>query len=322
MAHNEKVVLFPKWKSNLEEEGLKYLKAGNYMEALERFNQLLAFHVVSPDIITGKLICLMELGMYEQAEEICREEMAKKDKNYYQYAHIYFTLLFQTNQYDLLMQQLEDELSSAELPETERNQFQQLYDISTSMQMDLRREKSNDLLTDLQEAIEKEDSQKQSVIITTLTRLKAKPRDWVLKLLQKEDIHPVIKTSILEWLQKIEWPDSIHIHKFGMMAELKPSKTPSIAENPTVKAILKVHEEIEQENPTLYQMLLKLTTHYNYVRYPFLPPEKDAEHIAAAILYIGMKYLNLPVKELSNGDKTYLAEIELSDTLYASIIDD
>lgn len=322
MSHHEKVILFPKWKTNLEEEGLSFLKAANYKKALEKFNQLVTYGVANDDILTGKLICLMELGMYDEAEEICLAEMSKSDHtNYYQYAHIYFTLLFQTNQYDVLLEKLYDELSFPGLPDTEKKQFQQLYEMSAAMKSDLDEKKNTAYIADLKEAVENDDIQKQWRTIDALRKMKLHPGSREIQLLQEEFIHPVVKTAVIEWLQATDSGDNIRIHKFGMQATIRPIEIPAVSEHPLVSAILSTYDDIEQKNPTLYQMLLKLLNHYAYVRFPFLPDLSDADEIAAATLYIGKKYLNLPVQdEVSVNMQNYLSEIELCDRLYASII--
>src|SRR5690625_307338 len=66
--NNEKIILFPKWREDLQAESLLALKEKRYTEALPKLNLLLAYNVNSHEIIIGKLICLMELGQYEEAQ--------------------------------------------------------------------------------------------------------------------------------------------------------------------------------------------------------------------------------------------------------------
>ncbi|MDY0396896.1 hypothetical protein RWE15_24630 [Virgibacillus halophilus] len=171
--------------------------------------------------------------------------------------------------------------------------------------------------------MEEEDIQKQWRTIEALRKMKLKPSSWEIQLLREEFIHPVVKTAIVEWLQTIGAVEAVHIHKFGMKATINPSELPSFSQHPAVSAILSTYDDIEQKNPTLYQMLQKLLNHYAYVRFPFMPERSEVNKIASAILYIGKKYLNLPTDDGASGEmQNYLSEVELCDRLYASIIAD
>src|SRR5690625_7874970 len=99
------VVLFPKWKTSLEESSLQAMKEKRYETALEKLDELLSYKVNHYEIIIGKIICLMELNRYNEAQNICEDMLQHKNEDYYHYLHIYLTLLFQTKQYDLLMEQ-------------------------------------------------------------------------------------------------------------------------------------------------------------------------------------------------------------------------
>src|SRR5699024_7352147 len=102
MEDSGKVILFPKWKTQLEEESLTAIKEKEYREALQKLNKLIRYNVLNHETLIGKLICLIELGNYEEAQHMCEELISRKSEYYYQYVHIYLTLLFQTSQYQLL----------------------------------------------------------------------------------------------------------------------------------------------------------------------------------------------------------------------------
>src|SRR5699024_5823155 len=125
--NNHNVILFPSLKKELEKESLQALEQRKYSEALASINKLLSYQVYTPEIIVGKLICLMELGHYDQAETLCEDLLKQKNKHYYTYLHIYLSILFQSEKYALLMELIDDELISNTLPNSIKEQFQQLY---------------------------------------------------------------------------------------------------------------------------------------------------------------------------------------------------
>ncbi|PAV27710.1 hypothetical protein CIL05_20650 [Virgibacillus profundi] len=326
MQHQtDNVILFPKWKTALEEESLHALKEKRYEEALEKLDKLLSYQIDNHEIIIGKLICLMELGRYGEAQNICEELLQFKSKNYYQYVHMYLTILFQTNQYELLMEQVEYEIENDTIPLTVKEQFQQLYNMSEKMKMDVNIERTITYLDDLYQAVDNKKYREQWRIIENLCKMKTRPSEEVVALLTNENVHPVTKTAIFQWLRVMNFSETVPIHKFELNLTVKPTEIVEIKSQGLVKQTLLLINEQEQKNPTLYQMLEVLLFRYAYVRYPIMPPTEDIIQIAAALLSIGEEYLNIHTnrqQKLSEASMRYKEEIKLCESLYLSIIEE
>lgn len=318
----DNVILFPKWRSALEEESLQALKDKRYDEALIKLDKLLSYHIDDHDIITGKLICLMELGHYDEAQDICEELIQSKSENYYHYVHMYLTLLFQTNQFEQLMKQVEYEIENSVIPLPVKEQFQQLYDLSEKMNYDLIAEKSTAYLDELFQAISSLNFNEQWQITENLRKMNAEPNEEVIALLTNEDVHPVTKTSIFQWLQDKKYSKAVTVHKLDLHGNLEPDDTAEIQSQPFMKETLLMISEQEQKNPTLYQLLEVLLFRYIYVRFPIMPPSEDVKQVAAALSYIGGTYLNLHTVSEHEINNDYIEEIKLCETLYLSIIEE
>ncbi|SET69590.1 hypothetical protein SAMN05216389_12129 [Oceanobacillus limi] len=324
-GEKDKVILFPKWRVTLEEESLEALKEKRYEEALGKLNELLNYQIHSHEIIIGKLICLMELGRHEEAQVLCEEAMSQKDEDYYHYVHIYLTILFQTNQYSLLMEQVDRELEGSNVPYMMREQFRQLYDVSSKMAKEVNSEESNEYLKELKTAVESQNHENQWRIINRLHQLNATPDKKLYSLLKEEYIHPVIKTALFRWFQDQEVSDLIDVEKLGSQLHVKPIDVIGLKTHPTMKQTMLLISELEQENPTLFQLIKQLLDRYAYVRYPLLPPSEEAVHIAGALRYIGDQMLNIPNEtreELNHNQFHYVDEIKMCEQLYLSIIED
>ncbi|MDY0408596.1 tetratricopeptide repeat protein [Virgibacillus soli] len=323
---SQNIILFPKWKEQLENESLQALHEKRYKEALEKFNKLIHYAITSHEILIGKIICLIELEKYEEAEEMCLHAMSQRDTNYYHFVHIYLTILFQTNQYDLLMDTVEEALSNkTKIPVIIQEQFQQLYDMSVKIKQDLISEQSVELISELFEAIQTNDFIKQWVHIENLRSIKAIPTKKVIQLLKNDDIHPVVKTAIFQWLQSVNFSDFIHITKFGASLHLNPLDIPDLKALSTIKQTMLLFANLEQKNPSLFDILEQLLYRYVYVWYPFIPSHQDVMEIAEALKYIGNQYLygENDAYEVEMESKTgkYIEEIEMCEKLYLSIID-
>jgi len=325
-AHSRNVILFPKWKLTLEEQSLQALKEKKYDEALDKLNKLMSYQIMDHEIIIGKLICLIELGRYKEAEGLCEKLIQHPDEHYYHYVHIYLTILFQTNQYTSLMDFVEQELPVECIPETIREQFTQLYDLSSKMKQDIDNEKVFGYEKDLKDAFEEGDYQIQWQLLETMRKMKTHPTNNIITYLNDKQIHPVIKTSIFHWLQDLNYAQVVKIHKFNEELDVIPIDIQSIKYHPIFKQTMFIFSDLEQQNPSLYKMLEQLLYRYTYVRYPFFPPKDSILVIAQALRQVGEKYINLHNEidrhDLETEVAYYIEEIEISQTLYLSIIEE
>ncbi|WP_188453485.1 DUF3196 family protein [Virgibacillus oceani] len=324
MQKNENVILFPKWQTMLEEESLSALKQKKYGEALEKLNKLLSYQINNHEIVIGKIICLMELGHYEDAQDLCEEALKQKDEHYYQFVHIYLTILFQTNQYKQLMEQVEYEFETEEVPVPIKEQFQQLYDMSEQMNDQLKVEKSTEYINELLEAVTVEEHALQWRLVENMKKIHVKPDIQILKdFLMKENVHPVTKTAILQLLQENKVSQSVTIHKLNRCQSVVPADITDLESHIFIKQTLLVIGELEQKNPSLYQLIEKLLYRYAYVCYPFMPANDDFILVAKALTSIGEEYLHLHIDD--DPDQRvlqYMEEIKTCETLYLSIIED
>ncbi|WP_233881045.1 tetratricopeptide repeat protein [Virgibacillus halodenitrificans] len=323
--HSSNVILFPKWKSVLEEESLQALKEKRYKEALTKLDELISYQVDSHEVMVGKLICLMELGRENEAQEICEGLLQNRDQHYYHYLHVYLTLLFQTNQYQLLMEQVEDEYASGKTPIEMKEQFDQLYNMSKKMQLDVTIDRSTTYMNELEQAVVHKNHAEQWRIIDKLRNIDMQPSEKVIIYLADEEIHPVNKTALFCWLQQSELETAVTINKLGHTVNVVPMDTEQMMEQVFIKEIVLLLRDLEQQNPSMFQLINKLLYRYAYVRYPLSPPPEDIEHIANALIMIGKEYVSIHnLLETDKNDRVnkYIEEIKFFEALYLSIIEE
>jgi len=319
------VILFPKWQKVLEEESIAAIKDRQFDEGLEKLNKLLSYQVNNHEIYTGKLICLMELERYEEAQDLCESLLEKKNENYYHYIHIYLTLLFQTNQYGSLMDTVLNEQENGNVPDSLKEPFKQLYEMSEKMRLDIEVDRSNVYLESLYDAVHQDNHIEQWRLINKLSRQHMQPSEKVASLLVNEHVHPLNKSAIYAWIREKGITKPVDIHKFGIHLKMIPAETPSWQESIIAKEVYTLIGELEQKNPSLFKLVERLLEHYLYVLYPIIPPVNDATYIAEALILVGHEYLNITVEPSSTDEKEvqrYIQEIKTSDILYQSIIDE
>lgn len=323
----DKVILFPKWKHTLEQESLLALEQQEYEKALVKLNLLLDYNYQTHEILMGKIICLMELNRYDEAQDLCEWLLKNKDENanYYHYLHIYLTILFQTNQYQLLMDQVEMTFMDESVPEEMVDMFQQLYDMSKSMQHEIHLDQSRDFLKEFSQAVRDNDHRKQWHLIEKLKyRGITAPKD-VYTYLSNDDIHPVVKTNLFEWLQESKVDERVDVQKESGHVSVEPASFPLLNENKFLKQMTLLLSEQEQKNPSQFHLMENLLYRYLYVCYPIVPDDSELEPLAEALKYLGESYL--PGESVENGQSLdviehYIHDLQLCDTLYLSILDD
>ncbi|MFD1065410.1 tetratricopeptide repeat protein [Oceanobacillus locisalsi] len=324
MKDSTKVILFPNTKKQLEEEGLHALQEKRYKEALEKLNCLIDYHEGSHEIYIGKIMCLMELGKYKEAEQLSEHLLARKDAHYYHYFHIYLTILFQTSQYQHLMDLLEIEFEHNMIPDMLQEPFEQLYEMSGNMKIGIDEDNARSFQKELKDAVQQDDYMKQWNLVDHLRRLHAEPEAENFKLLENPGIHPVIKTAVLKWLRDAGVDRSVHIHKFETNMIMQPSKLTKISNEKSYIMIMEELEEKVKDNPTLYNLIGQLVYRYFYVSYPFTPDKKDVHAFTEAVHTLGQTYLQMGVQQedLHSEAASWVESIKICNSLYLSIIDE
>lgn len=319
----EKIVLFPKWKEVLERESLAALKNKQYELALGKLEELIKHRIDHQEIMVGKVICLMELGRQEEAADFSLELIDKKDAGYYHYVHIYLTILFQQHQYKELLERVDLEMESNLIPSELKEQFLQLYAISKNMHADFKTELLRKYSKTLKESIYNEDHRKQFAIIEQMRFNDLETNDEIRMLLMKEFVHPVVKTAIFRWLVETEYKEPVTIIKFGQTLELTPKLAMDINNNPFLRTIELKVLEIEQENPVLYDTIVKILKRFIYVTYPLNLQAYKLNHFLSALLLVARhSYNSVEEKSDIQAVNTYIEEINMSQMLYLSIIDE
>ncbi|MCP3025517.1 hypothetical protein [Halobacillus sp. A5] len=321
--HNGDIVLFPKWRSTLENTGFEAVKEKRYKDAVESFVPLVEHDVATHEVITGLLMSWIETGHFSEAEDLCQEQMKSEEDHYYQYLHIYITLLFQTNRYQELIDLLDEVLETEDVPHQNRTQLWQMYEVAKKLLQDVHKKESDRLLKDLIEAVNNEDLQKQW---TAVNQLRKQPlpadvepfKNW----LTDTAVHPIIKTGLILWLRDEGFTDKVLIAKFGHQIEVTPSKLNSFQSDYIIQQIRMRLGSVEQSNPTMFQMINSLLDHYCYVRYPLFPLEEEVDAIVTALKQLGHNYLQLPFEgeaSVSEVEK-YKEEIELCEQHYIILV--
>ncbi|WLV23705.1 tetratricopeptide repeat protein [Aciduricibacillus chroicocephali] len=314
---SDNLILFPKWKKRLENESLAALKEKRYSEALEKLDLLIYYNEASSEIHVGKLICLMELGEFGEAQSEVESLLESEDDGFYDYMHIYLTLLFQTDQHDLLVETVDEVLERPDLPSSMKEQYQQLYAISENMRSDLSDRKWKEDMSSLIEAVQAEDHRRQWGLIEEMRKTRIEPDHFIQEMLLDDTVHPVTKTAILLWLKDRNHEGPIGLKKFGHYLEVVPNDLPTLGQFELGLRVRNLLKETEQQDPTRYGLMMEALERYLYVLYPFNEPERNPECIVHALRFASGNDI---VEEGSSNCSQYIEELNTCQALYLTII--
>ncbi|UOQ47265.1 hypothetical protein MUN88_14450 [Gracilibacillus caseinilyticus] len=326
MEEREKVIIFPKWKDNLEEKAKTAMQENQFNQAFEYFDQLTDNGVQTHEVMTGKLICMMELNMQADAEELCEELIAKKDNYYASYVHIYATLLFQSSKYSEVMHIVEDALLHTDIPSHIINQLQHMYQLSKELQQHEDQNSYADVLERLNVAVFERNDRQQWYLVKRLLKLGVYHDKPLLRdMLAEPTIHPVVKTALLEYFEHVKLKEPIHIEKFQIKDIWQVEEANPVLPVTFTTGVLHYLDDLQHENPTEYQMIQFILERFMYVYTPFLPHVENYQLLADALCYYVNKSFQLvepeDERQTSNLKKHYVNMIETSETLYGSLLD-
>ncbi|TFB24954.1 tetratricopeptide repeat protein [Filobacillus milosensis] len=321
------VVMFPGWRKELEEKSFEAVKHKNYDEALLHIEKLESFKEASNDILTAKVICMIELSRYDEAISLCRKLMREDDDNYYKYLHIYLTILFQTSQYTEVVDLLNEINETSSIPRDYKEPFKQLYDMSIQFQDQATEQESENHMNHFMDSLENGNFQEQWKLLSFHRNHPIGPYlSQLVPYLSDAQLNPVIKTGILQWCMDDQISEPIEIEKFGDMAWFKPTELPDVLDTEFSVEVLKVLEDVEQSDPTLYQFTKQILYRYLYIKFPFTPNLELKEDVAEAVHSLAKSYIQLESADeqtyISDEIMKWMKEIEHLEKIYFSQIDD
>lgn len=322
----EKVIIFPRWKDNLEKKAKEAMEANHFGEALGYFDLLTANGVVSHEVHTGKLICMMEMQLHEEAEIYCEALLSEHNDYYFSYLHIYTTLLLESSKYKEIIELLDDVFRKEEIPDLFKSQLEHIYKLSKELFEQESEQSFSEIIEKLKLAVIHKNDRQQWYMMKQLHSLKLSKDIPILKqMLVDENIHPVVKSAILEYYIETKPVDTLALEKFNIHYEWDLKEVHSLSPSDFFSGVYNYLEDIESNDPTSYQMMQFVLNRFAYVYAPFLPEEENYQALAETLRY----YVHMSYELKNHSDDTrvvrlkehYLNMIETSEALYASIID-
>lgn len=317
-----KVVFLSSAQLSLEEDAYNALENNDFELALEKLAPLIENKFRSYSVNTGYIISLINLQKLDDAEDFCQlllNEIGEDEEDYVDYFDFYMMILYEKGLYLELIGEINRFLDAYEVDPLLEEKFELLLILANEMNHDITHaelEKLKRAVTDGQHSI-------QWRCIQKLRAYNAVPPDFLVELLQEEQVHPVVKTFILSWLKESGGTKEIEVVKFNQVIKVIPKLFPDWDKHPVYENINGSIADIEQSNPSLYSLIKVLVDAYCYVYYPVIP-NRTVEELSEAFIVIASNQLEDKKNSSIENDVILecIEEINLAHRLYLSIIPD
>lgn len=288
------LVLFPNVDKQLVEKGLAFMQEKKFKEALTIFEELETLQLSNDSSKFAVIVCLYELGEYENALTLAEELVEKHDYQDFQIAQFYMTILVQLNQYEKLEKVAKILENQTFLTEEMKDQLRSLQNFSkkaNSVKADrfdrdweallFRNASVEHVLMNLQEMSYEEYIDHQQTFHFFLS---------------EENTSYLLKTFILEKLKELRSDETLKVQKFSQNYLFNPVENPSLFETDFYVQVYNCLENVlGNENPSLFQIVKEYVDQVFMVYYPIMPPIHEAISYAAAIHVIGYSFQGMDI---------------------------
>lgn len=326
-SKNSNVIPFPNLENRLLDKGMEALKEKRYKEALQIFHQFTTYNEGYPEVEVGIVVCLLELGLYEDAKNKCEQLLQQDVGDYYNVLQIYITILIQLSEYDQVVSILEALFEEEKVPEHLAGELFHLLEFS-------RKSSEHRLDTISQnEPAPKVQALGQQLVNGTMSEQfqavqdlrKAETLNEIMQdvrdVLADHYTHPIIQSMVLQLLMEKEMDDVVVVHKFDRIVKVNPKTVVNIFEQPfTIQVLNKVEDILSHENPTLYESVKEVWERFLFVLFPFLPEPLEVKVWAGALHKFGHQLFGIEISDSELVD-LYSVDIEQIESSCQQIMD-
>jgi tetratricopeptide (TPR) repeat protein len=323
---DDNVVLFPGLISRLVERGMTALKEKRYYDALSCFSQTVELEEQHPQARYGLVITNIELNRLPKAKDYCRSMLEEGIGDYYEVLHVYISILVQLGDYEEVVTMLEGVIAEDKMPASKAESFYQLLQFARQMtgegleieqgieEPDLIRP-TEELLTQLEEG----NVDQQLSAIQQLSRYKLQAVTEAFRsFLLTEQNNPVLKSYVLQLLKELGCSDTFTVNKFGETHEVHIEAMEEVFHEKFGRAVMeRLEKELDQEDPTMLDMIRQMWWHFLFTLYPKAPVPRNADVWACALHQTGMRMLSGLEEDLNDLYGTAEEEVkEAEETIH------
>lgn len=266
MDKNQKVILFPNVKETLFNRGRNLIQEGKFKEACDVFLQLESFGEHKEEVYMGLVVCLMELGKYQDAKYYCQLMLDEQIGDFLELSQMYVSILIQLHHYEEAIQ----------LVEKIRKKYPSLFDSQDSFfyHIDLFLKRAREEPSAINEHYEGLFHQNFETRMYHFKQLlhydEMKMTSLLVNYLKSKNGDASLKTIMLQVLSEKNYQKGIVIHKFNEEMIVYNIEEIDQSYVQFEREVMKyVEETIGQQDPILFQMIEELLRQFLMIQFPF-----------------------------------------------------
>ncbi|MEH7388980.1 tetratricopeptide repeat protein [Bacillus sp. JJ1503] len=315
---NDKVLLFPGLEKRLLEKGLESLQQKRFREAINFLEEANNLEQENNDIHIGLVLAYFESGQLTKAKELANSMLQKGIGDYIQIIDLYLMILVQLHQYDDIVKTIEILIEEKEIPADKMEHFTRMLHFSKRMAESSPNIYSDDPILDEPLDVEIDlfslkDQHEQIQMATMLTNRNLKPYiNQIKAYLESSEGQPFFKTMLLNVLIEHEYEKEVNVQKLGEWMIVKPSNLQGAQHNSQMDKLLNlVAEQLEHDDPILFEHIKSLIERHLFILYPFLLKPFSENVWGAAYHHLAAEYqgLHYSIKDLALRYKVMEKEI-------------
>ncbi|MDE5412409.1 tetratricopeptide repeat protein [Alkalihalobacterium chitinilyticum] len=312
-SKEQNVIPFPGVGEKLVEKGMASLKEKRLQDALDDFQQALKYDQSHPQARYGVVLTYIELGQLDDAVAESKRMLQEGIGDYFDVLQVHVSLLVQLACYEEVVTMLEAVLVEGKVPSNQAETLYQLLHFSRQMSEDgpiiedtviNLQEKEEEPPIEQLNLLEDPDVKKQWAAIQKLKKHNhPHVLEKYLEYLKDEEKDLVLKTFILQSLKDKNIEDQVEIRKLDQVKYINPQELNDLFENPFGQKVASIITyQLEQDNPSLKDMVLQLWWQYLFALVPFLPQPQDENIWAGAVHLVVIESLGgeFDENEISN----------------------
>lgn len=264
----------------------EYMENQEYQKALKLLTDL-----EDENVRLQRLICLVGLNEYNQALQEAIIAKVKAEQSYYEVVGLYLTILKELEQYDEAIDMVIEELSMPYIPNNYEMMFNEVYDqlllAKHESEFDYNNQTFN--LEDI-EAILMGRNTNSDVIYLAINQMQSlnirRLLPYIHAFLKNEQAPSFAKSLIIEMLIEQVIDEEFLVVKGYREEYINPSLMNPVLEQLSVDRIVAaLSENMEDDNPSLFDQALQFLTVYLYEIFPETIEDDQVNNLAGAIHY-------------------------------------
>lgn len=264
---DNKIIIFPKQKERIYGELTDAIELGNYTKALEKVTQLIDYGELYEELIDIKCFCLMQIEDYEEVVSFA-EMMKEIDEQLYMACLSYYIeALYELEHYKHVIEIYHE----TDIDIADEKNLDIYYDLAIQMNA----YKIEQYMKQFNRAKLNQDHKESYRIMKKLLSSLTAPIPYIEKQLLLPNVHPLIKTDIIQFYREKEIDKLIEVEKFEMKSGFEIISLVDVHKETSFQWLIDQFEYLAHKDPAKYKLYVQLISQYYQVIYPFTINEKE-----------------------------------------------